>query len=442
MTTTTGSDGAAETAGRYISIVTPKATTRIQITPQRLWTIYAGFALGLVWLIVASAGFLMSLVSTSGDVSDADVMERAYLARIAALTAERDRFGEEALSAQDRFGSALGKISEQQSVLLTEVTARRELESTLGAMRDKLAKAAADRDETQHELNDLRLAMADLESRAAQSPDAAAELSEMLTAMNGALNAAVRMRDDQYADLSTLESELASLELRMQINGERQEQLVASLEDAVSASFKPLEDMFNNVGLDVDSLIASVRINYSGVGGPLAPATAASAAFSEPELNARFAALMGDMDRMNMMRIAAEKLPYTVPVRKAHRFTSGFGTRRDPVTGGRRAHNGIDLAGPRGTPIVSTAEGVVVFAGRQSGYGNMIKIRHEFGYETMYAHLNKIHVKVGEHIARGDHIGDMGNTGRSTGVHLHYEVRQGGKPVNPMTFIKAARDVF
>ena len=178
------------------------------------------------------------------------------------------------------------------------------------------------------------------------------------------------------------------------------------------------------------------------MGGPLAPATGAAAAFADPGLNDRFASLMSDMDRMNMMRIAATKVPYTVPVEVSHRFTSGFGTRRDPVTGGRRAHNGIDLAGPRGTPVVSTAEGVVSFAGRQSGYGNLIKIRHAFGYETMYAHLNKIHVKVGERIARGDHIGDMGNTGRSTGVHLHYEVRQSGKPVNPMTFIKAARDVF
>ncbi|MEO0914620.1 MAG: peptidoglycan DD-metalloendopeptidase family protein, partial [Pseudomonadota bacterium] len=145
---------------------------------------------------------------------------------------------------------------------------------------------------------------------------------------------------------------------------------------------------------------------------------------------------------MNLMRIAATKVPYAMPVKAAHRYTSGFGTRRDPKTGGRRAHNGIDLAGPRGTPILSTAEGVVVFAGRQSGFGNLIKIRHEFGFETLYAHLNRIHVKVGDRIARGDHIGDMGTTGRSTGVHLHYEVRIGGRPVNPMTFIKAAKDVF
>ena len=85
---------------------------------------------------------------------------------------------------------------------------------------------------------------------------------------------------------------------------------------------------------------------------------------------------------------------------------------------------------------------MVTFAGRQSGYGNLIKIKHEFGIETRYAHLSRIRVKVGQRVSRGDRIGDMGNTGRSTGTHLHYEVRVGGKAVNPMTYIKAARNVF
>ncbi|MEC7669814.1 MAG: M23 family metallopeptidase, partial [Pseudomonadota bacterium] len=97
---------------------------------------------------------------------------------------------------------------------------------------------------------------------------------------------------------------------------------------------------------------------------------------------------------------------------------------------------------PHGTPIYSTADGVVVHAGWQSGYGRLVKIQHEFGIETRYAHLSKIRVNVGQRVSRGERIGDMGNTGRSTGTHLHYEVRVGGEAVNPMTFIKAANNVF
>ena len=85
---------------------------------------------------------------------------------------------------------------------------------------------------------------------------------------------------------------------------------------------------------------------------------------------------------------------------------------------------------------------VVVEAKWHSGFGRMVKIRHAFGYETVYAHMSKLRVKRGERVSRGERIGDMGSTGRSTGVHLHYEVHQSGKPVNPMSFIKAGKNVL
>ena len=105
-------------------------------------------------------------------------------------------------------------------------------------------------------------------------------------------------------------------------------------------------------------------------------------------------------------------------------------------------HNGTDFAGAHGTDIFATADGVVVHAGWQSGFGQLVRIRHDFGIETLYAHNSNIRVRKGQRVSRGDHIADMGSTGRSTGTHLHYEVRVGGKPVNPMIYIKAANDVF
>jgi murein DD-endopeptidase MepM/ murein hydrolase activator NlpD len=129
-------------------------------------------------------------------------------------------------------------------------------------------------------------------------------------------------------------------------------------------------------------------------------------------------------------------------VRAAVRYTSGFGYRRDPKTGGRRMHNGADFAGAHGTDIFATADGVVTHAGWQSGFGKLVTIQHAFGIETRYAHNTNIRVKVGQRVSRGDHIADMGSTGRSTGTHLHYEIRVSGRPVNPMIYIKAARNVF
>jgi murein DD-endopeptidase MepM/ murein hydrolase activator NlpD len=151
---------------------------------------------------------------------------------------------------------------------------------------------------------------------------------------------------------------------------------------------------------------------------------------------------MVDLDRMNMLRIAAGRIPYTMPVTANHRLTSGYGYRRDPKNGRQRMHSGIDLAAPKGTPIYATADGVVSSAGAERGYGNTVRIRHEFGFETVYAHKSRIRVQPGQRVSRGDHIGDMGATGRATGVHLHYEVRLNGRPVNPMVYLEAARDVF
>ena len=118
-------------------------------------------------------------------------------------------------------------------------------------------------------------------------------------------------------------------------------------------------------------------------------------------------------------------------------FVGGLGTGGTLMGNGRR----FKEHDPE-TKIVAAADGVVTDAGRESGYGNVVRVRHEFGFETVYAHLSKIRVKVGQQVSRGVQLGDMGSTGRSTGSHLHYEVRVNGNPQNPMTYLEAAKDVF
>ncbi|MGY4535779.1 murein DD-endopeptidase MepM/ murein hydrolase activator NlpD [Mucilaginibacter sp. UYNi724] len=117
-------------------------------------------------------------------------------------------------------------------------------------------------------------------------------------------------------------------------------------------------------------------------------------------------------------------------------FTSFFGARGNPFDfGGREFHPGIDFAGHRGDPVKCTASGRVVFAGKAGGYGNCIKIRHANNIETWYGHLSKINVKEGQRVTVGDLIGKVGSTGRSTGPHLHYEIRKDGHPVNPKQYL-------
>lgn len=115
------------------------------------------------------------------------------------------------------------------------------------------------------------------------------------------------------------------------------------------------------------------------------------------------------------------------------RITSEFGLRNDPINGRQRQHHGVDIAAPVGTPIGAAAAGTVVFAGRRGGYGNTIIVEQADGKQTLYGHADQLLAKVGDQIAIGQTIATVGSTGRSTGPHLHFEVRENGQPINPLT---------
>jgi len=132
--------------------------------------------------------------------------------------------------------------------------------------------------------------------------------------------------------------------------------------------------------------------------------------------------------------VTGVSIPSRMPLEGAQ-LTSGFGMRSHPVLGGRRQHAGIDLAAPTGTPVYATADGVIGRADWYSSYGLYISINHGASMETRYAHLSRLAVAAGDNVKKGDLIGYVGSTGRSTGPHLHYEVRVDGLAVNPIPYM-------
>jgi murein DD-endopeptidase MepM/ murein hydrolase activator NlpD len=150
-----------------------------------------------------------------------------------------------------------------------------------------------------------------------------------------------------------------------------------------------------------------------------------------------FKQLFTSWKKLDNLASGAIAVPSDKPVKTAA-FTSGYGLRSDPFRGGAAMHAGIDLAGPLGTPIYATADGMVQRAGWNSGgYGNLIEVDHGRGIQTRYGHLSQVLVHPGQQVKRGQLIARMGSTGRSTGSHLHYEVRIDGRPVNPIPFMKS-----
>lgn len=189
------------------------------------------------------------------------------------------------------------------------------------------------------------------------------------------------------------------------------------------------------LGLDPSSMLRTAT--RDAMGGPLEELVTGS----DGDVDPRFERLGLSMARMSALERGLDGVPQFAPARR-DLISSGFGFRRDPFTGRSAMHKGLDFKGATGTPIYAAAKGKVSFVGRKSGYGKTVEITHGNGLLTRYAHMSKFAARVGETVTPGQTIGAIGSTGRSTGPHLHFEVRVAGRAVNPRTFLERAPNVL
>ncbi|QFS82788.1 Murein DD-endopeptidase MepM [Roseivivax sp. THAF40] len=386
----------------------------------------------IAWTIIATAVMLMDSIGAGSFRDQALRDQRSYEQRLNELSNERDARAAEARAAQERFNAALEQVSMMQSELLKTQNTARELRTGLDLVQSTLGATIKEREAVRDKYAALR---GQIEEGGTVLASDEAD-NETVAFLTDALSRTAEERDQVVADAQDALIRADEMATEIRLMEEKNDMIFRQLEEAMTVSVKPLDKMFKAAGMDPDNVLNQVRRGYSGQGGPLTPLSFSTRGEEPSEEAERANNILGQMDRLNLYRIAAEKAPFASPLKDPFRFTSGFGRRWG------RLHAGTDFAAPHGTPIYSTADGVVTHAGWQSGYGRLVKIQHEFGIETRYAHNSKLHVQVGQRVSRGQKIAAMGNTGRSTGTHLHYEVRVGGKPVNPMTYIKAANDVF
>lgn len=407
----------------------------LTFTPFTRLFLLIGTTLALGWLVVATTATISGSFESDNAQARSDSLQDAYELRLAELAAERDDFGRRTQAMQDRFTLALQQVSAQQDELIEAMTVQNEQEITLFALQRKLNGVTSERNVAQAGLDGLQAEFAASTEGTGPRESTENELKVTVNALNTVLDETLQTRDASIEYTESLELQIEETAQRIKLDAQRRDRMITQLEEAVLISFGPLETMLKRTGLDVDSIVANVRRNYSGSGGlGIALDEVAFKGMDAPDL--RLEALMRDLDTLQIYNITSSKLPLSMPVHTTFRYSSGFGMRNG------KPHKGVDMAGPTGSPIYSTADGVVIFAGWQSGYGNVVKIQHEFGFVTVYAHQNKLRVTKGQRVSRGERIGDMGNTGRSSGPHLHYEVVKNGTAVNPMNYIKAGQNVF
>jgi murein DD-endopeptidase MepM/ murein hydrolase activator NlpD len=394
-------------------------------------------SLVLAWTILATAILLMDSISAGTSREQIARQQVLYEHRLNDLSDDRDLRANEAASAQKRFNLALAQVASMQARLLASEDRRRELETGIDVIQNTLRGVIKERDQVREQL------------AAVVTPDAGRSEEEKLRDteatvdfLTSSLGSTAQERDVMEGAAAKADERVAAITLEKQQLETSNDVIFTQLEQALTVSVEPLDKMFRQAGLDPEDMLSAVRKGYGGQGGPLTPIVLSTKGLPALKSEARANAILKDLDNMNLYRMAAFKAPFGMPVNTSVRYTSGFGGRDDPFGRGHRKHEGQDLAGDYGAPILASADGTVTFAGWSNGYGRLIKIQHAFGIETRYGHLSQIRVEVGQKVSRGDRIGDMGNSGRSTGTHLHYEIRIGGSAINPMTFIKAAKNVF
>lgn len=226
------------------------------------------------------------------------------------------------------------------------------------------------------------------------------------------------------ADIVRLFSQLDSDQAKMAI----------AVRSATDARYRNTAQMIAKLGISPDRMNAR---SMRGVGGPYEPlpATSAGPITIIKKADPQFRELFNSWRRLDQLQGGIVAIPSAQPVHSMA-LTSNFGVRIDPFRGGRAMHAGVDIPGPYATPIYATADAVVGRTGWIGGYGNLVELEHGKGIQTRYGHLSSVLVGPGKRIKRGDLIGLMGSTGRSTGNHLHYEVRIDGRAVNPMPFLQ------
>ncbi|WP_394192126.1 M23 family metallopeptidase [Pseudoalteromonas atlantica] len=236
--------------------------------------------------------------------------------------------------------------------------------------------------------------------------------------------------DDPLSGKNTAHLNSYSAEQRFALLSEQYQNNFTALEAHIENRQQRILATLKVAGID-DAISSRLPINTndSAQGGPLN-------VFDESKIPSEFLAIADKLLLLNSLESLLNELPQSLPAADYY-ISSSYGLRKDPMNGRRAFHKGVDLAGWHKTEIFAPADGTVLRAGRNGGYGNFIELQHKNGFVTRFGHLNKIKVKKGQTVTKNDVIGLMGSTGRSTSTHLHYEVLLNDKHVNPVKITKA-----
>jgi murein DD-endopeptidase MepM/ murein hydrolase activator NlpD len=343
-------------------------------------------------------------------------MQQAYEDRISALRAQVDRITSRQLLDQQLMETKVSELLHRQSQL-TQRHGR--LEPILGRAAAPQLPATVPAQAAKPEIR-AGLATEDPFELAGIAPAAAKPFSFWST-----------RNASRPQESSADQADRLFIAINQSLRSIETEQLarITTLADSAYQTADAISDALESAGLPIDG-----DFGKSGVGGPLV------AVDNPAGFDNKVRELDEALNLLDRMKKEATRLPIANPA-PGRSISSTFGVRKDPLLGMPAHHSGMDFRAPVGAPARASAAGKVIKAGWNGGYGRMIEIEHSGGFTTRYAHLSKVLVKLGQTVSRGQEIGKVGSSGRSTGPHLHYEIRRDGEAIDPLRFLRAGKKV-
>ena len=334
---------------------------------------------------------------------------------------------------------SLGKQFELIGQELRRMTGKNNaLESHIGNLRGNLKTLEAEKAEIVAE----RAAMGDqlwgLNNDLESSHIKAEQLEKMIRTTRSKLRAIMVEKDQLKNQNNSFRSKVVKLEAAMEEDSLQHEAQLRDISSRALTNIHKLEAVLSRTGLNLKDIAPLPKSMIMGVGGPFIP--------YHPDMkhedgkNVLEADLELRLNRFGKLRDVVMMLPLVAPVSKGY-MSSHYGRRKDPFNGRWALHRGIDFVAPYKSKINATAPGTVIYVGRRGRYGRTVDIKHSFGLMTRFAHLYRYKVKVGQKVSMGDTIALLGSSGRSSGPHVHYEIKRNGKFMNPRKFLRATKNV-
>lgn len=397
---------------------------------RRMQTTAAFFAAAaVVWVAYASVSYVLHdqvLTAKDGQVANARLAYRS-------LHGEMGEY-------QRKFQTITRDLEENHGLMLGLVERNAVLQQSMYALEGQLKSIRGDREEVGRVRDLLKSQLTEIEDRMRQTSSRSQSLQQNLSSIETDLQKALGERNQSLFESNRMRRQIRDLEGRLAELQENEEETVQRLTNRTQVSIESLEKVIELAGIEPQQMIASDRGGTRGQGGPFIEAKGEDI-LPANRLKDGIDTLDGHLARYEALQGVMRKLPLAAPL-DSYVINSPFGKRRDPINKKLAVHYGVDLGAPLNTPVHATATGVVTYIGVNARYGRIVEIDHGAGVATRYGHLNKTLVRAGQEVKFRETIGLVGNSGRTTGVHLHYEILFRGTAKNPMKFIRAGQYVF